>query len=77
MTDIPSFRSLTGAGIVGALWQCGDPRELCHALLSLATKPQPTIREAARAHFDAELSFTALGQKLLATYQDLLQRQQI
>jgi glycosyltransferase involved in cell wall biosynthesis len=77
VTDIPSFRSLTGDGIVGALWQCGDPRELCQALLSLASKPQPTIREAVRAHFDAELSCTALGRKLHAMYQDLLQRQQI
>jgi glycosyltransferase involved in cell wall biosynthesis len=77
VTDIPSFRTLTGAGMVGALWRCGDARALCHALLSLATKPQPTIREAARAHFDAELSFAALGQKLHAMYQDLLQRQQI
>jgi glycosyltransferase involved in cell wall biosynthesis len=77
VTDIPSFSSLTGAGTVGALWQCGDPRELCRALLSLTTKPQPMIREAARARFDAELSFTALGRKLRAMYEDLVQRQQI
>ena len=28
VTDIPSFRSLTAAGAVGALWPCGDARAL-------------------------------------------------
>jgi glycosyltransferase involved in cell wall biosynthesis len=77
VTDIPSFRTLTGGGNVGALWRCGDSREFCQALLSLATKPQPALRRATRAHFDAELSFSALGRKLYAMYEDLLQCQQV
>jgi hypothetical protein len=33
-------------------------------------------RTAVRAHFDAELSFEAVGRKLAAAYQDLLDRKQ-
>ncbi|HEY3658079.1 MAG TPA: glycosyltransferase family 4 protein [Steroidobacteraceae bacterium] len=75
VTDIPSFRSLTDAGTVGMLWPCGDARKLCAALVSIALRPKREIREAVRAHFDAELSFAALGRKLRATYEDLLQRE--
>ena len=71
VTDIPSFRALTG-GIVGRLWPCGDPRELTDALLSVAA--QPDLRRSVRAHFDAELSLAAVGRKLTAVYQDLLDR---
>ncbi|HXC10855.1 MAG TPA: glycosyltransferase family 4 protein [Steroidobacteraceae bacterium] len=70
VTDIPSFRSLTGEGAVGALWPCDEPDKLCTALLSLAEQPRQETRAAVRAHFDAELSFAALGRKLHAMYQD-------
>ena len=29
VTDIPSYRALTGEGRVGKLWPCGQPAELC------------------------------------------------
>ena len=74
VTDIPSFRSLTGAGAVGALWPCGDPRALCAALLSIAAHVSPAGRAAVRTHFEHELSFDALGSKLAAMYQDLIAR---
>jgi glycosyltransferase involved in cell wall biosynthesis len=73
ITDIPSFRALTAAGHVGALWPCGDPHKLCEALLSTAARPQEKMRVAVRAHFDAEVSFEAVGRKLVAAYEDLLQ----
>jgi glycosyltransferase involved in cell wall biosynthesis len=74
VTDIPSFRSLTGAGSVGMLWSCGEAHELSAALMSIASRPPREMRAAVRAHFDAQLSFAALGRKLLATYADLLHR---
>jgi glycosyltransferase involved in cell wall biosynthesis len=74
VTDIPSFRSLTGAAAVGALWPCGDPRALCAALLSIAAHVGPEARAAVRTHFERELSFDALGLKLAAMYQDLVAR---
>jgi glycosyltransferase involved in cell wall biosynthesis len=71
VTDIPSFRSLTGGGKVGALWKTGDARQLCARLLAVAAQPRAQLRAAARAHFDRELSFEAVGRKLAAAYHDL------
>jgi glycosyltransferase involved in cell wall biosynthesis len=75
ITDIPSFRSLTGAGEVGMLWPCGDAASLCAGLLETATRPQPQMRAAVRAHFESELSFEAVGLKLRSMYEDVHQRQ--
>jgi glycosyltransferase involved in cell wall biosynthesis len=75
VTDIPSFRSLTAAGAVGALWPCGDSRALCAALHSLALRVDRNMRAAVRAHFDRELSSAALGAKLSAMYADVIERQ--
>ena len=75
VTDIPSFRSLTGQGAIGRLWPCGDAQKLCEALLSIASESRPELRQLARRHFDAELSFDAVGQKLSAAYRHSLQRQ--
>lgn len=74
VTDIPSFRALTGAGAVGALWRCGDAAALCGALCSVARRTDVESRAAVRDHFQRELSFDALGQKLAAMYQDVVRR---
>jgi glycosyltransferase involved in cell wall biosynthesis len=71
VTDIASFRALTGAGSVGQLWPCADANALCAALIKLAAVGGPCARAAVRAHFDRELSFAAVGAKLAAMYQDL------
>lgn len=75
VTDIPSFRSLTGAGSVGALWPCDDSGALCQALLSIARRSGSGLRTAVRTHFERELSFNALGVKLGAMYEDVLARE--
>jgi glycosyltransferase involved in cell wall biosynthesis len=75
VTDIPSFRSLTGEGAVGALWPCGDSRALCEALAS--ARFDPPARAAVRAHFDRELSLGSLGRKLAAMYVDARERKQL
>ena len=72
VTNIPSFRALTGAGAVGMLWEPGNPRSLCAALLAL--RARAGLRTGVRAHFDRELSFGALGRKLAAAYGGLVQR---
>jgi glycosyltransferase involved in cell wall biosynthesis len=74
VTDIPSFRSLTGSGAVGALWPCGDARRLCEAIVAMSQRPEAQTRAAVRAHFDSELSIDALGRKLRSMYEDLLRR---
>ena len=72
VTDIPSFRALTGNGAVGQLWRTGDARSLCSALLRMSARAAPADRTAAREHFQRELSFEALGRKLTAVYADLV-----
>ncbi len=74
VTDIPSFRSLTGAGAVGHLWPCGDAQALGEALCTAAQSLSPGTRGAVRAHFERELSFGALGLKLAGMYEDILSR---
>jgi glycosyltransferase involved in cell wall biosynthesis len=74
VTDIPSFRSLTGAGAVGRLWPCGNSQALGEALRTAAESLSSATRGAVRAHFDRELSFGALGLKLAGMYEDVLSR---
>jgi glycosyltransferase involved in cell wall biosynthesis len=59
VTDIPSFRALLGDSQVGYLWPCGDAAGLADVLVAAAARgPAPT---QVRAHFDAALSFAAVG----------------
>jgi glycosyltransferase involved in cell wall biosynthesis len=74
VTDIPSFRALTGDGAVGQLWRAGDARSLCSALLRMRAHAAPADRAAVRAHFERELSFEALGRRLTAVYAELVAR---
>jgi glycosyltransferase involved in cell wall biosynthesis len=74
VTDIPSFRALTGGGAVGRLWPCGDAAALAEALQSLAGRTDPGMRAAVRAHFDRELSLEALGSKLANMYGDVVEQ---
>ena len=70
VTDIPAFRALTGSGRVGHLWPCGDAAQLAEALVDgAANRPSP---EQVRAHFDAALSFAALGRRWADAYAQVL-----
>jgi glycosyltransferase involved in cell wall biosynthesis len=73
VTDIPSFRALTGRGAVGRLWPCGDAAALAGALEDLWRRG-PAARPAVRAHFERELSFAAVGRKLAAMYAQVSER---
>ena len=72
VSDIPSFRALTGQGSVGELWPAGDAKALRASLLKAAARPHAETRQRVRAHFVRELSFEALGRKLAAAYGQLL-----
>lgn len=74
VTDIPSFRAITADGAVGQLWRAGSAPSLCSALLRMSAHAAPTDRAAARRHFEQELSFEALGRKLIAVYAELVAR---
>jgi glycosyltransferase involved in cell wall biosynthesis len=69
LTDIPAFRAVTGNGRIGHLWPCGDTARLAEALLRAATERAPP--EQVRAHFDATLSFGAVGRMWSNAYAQL------
>jgi glycosyltransferase involved in cell wall biosynthesis len=71
VTDIPSFRALTASGKVGALCHPGDAHGFANAFVSLANSDMDAARAKAIAYFNSELSFAALGRKLLAAYREL------
>ncbi|HET7358932.1 MAG TPA: glycosyltransferase family 4 protein [Rhodanobacteraceae bacterium] len=66
VTDIPAFRALTGHGHVGNLWPRGDAARLAEALVGAAARgPSP---QQVREHFDATLSFAAVGRQWAEAY---------
>ncbi|HUA80081.1 MAG TPA: glycosyltransferase family 4 protein [Dyella sp.] len=71
VTDIPSFRALTGNGRIGRLWPRGDAQKLSEALMSV-TRNRPNCKQI-RAHFDASLSFTAVGRQWAQAYVQVLE----
>ncbi|HET7204620.1 MAG TPA: glycosyltransferase family 4 protein [Steroidobacteraceae bacterium] len=72
VTDIPSFRVMTGRGAVGWLWPRGDAQRLCEAILAATSRPQAGQQAHVRRHFERELSFDAVGRKLNAAYARLI-----
>jgi len=71
VTDIPSFRFLTGGGAAGVLWTPGDPGALAAALLDAARRPLAASRAAVRAFFDETLSYAAIGRQAVGAYRRL------
>jgi hypothetical protein len=68
VTDIPSFRRITGGGAVGALFSAGDVHGMARALLRLAAQDQAALRTQATRHFEVNLTFDAVGRELRAAY---------
>jgi glycosyltransferase involved in cell wall biosynthesis len=71
VSDIPSFRELTGGGAVGALAPPGDAAAFSDALVRLAGLPREPLRAQALAHFRARLSFDIVGENLVEAYRAL------
>ena len=69
VTDIPSFRALTGNGRIGRLWPRGDAARLADALVDAASRPLSTVQ--VRAHFEATLSFAAVGRQWADAYAEV------
>ena len=68
VTDIPSFRRITGAGSMGALVPHGDSQAMADALVSWSARLDPVLRAQTRAHFERTLSFDAIGAQLCGVY---------
>jgi len=73
VTDIPSFRSITGGGAIGRLWRRGD----AHGLAEAVTSVHPRLddeRARVEAHFAAALSWSAVGRRARAVYETVVDR---
>lgn len=66
VTDIPAFRALTDNGAIGKLWSPGDPQRLADALADAWSNRMPPSQ--VRNHFDAHLSFAAVGRRWSDAY---------
>jgi glycosyltransferase involved in cell wall biosynthesis len=71
VTDIPSFRRITGEGAVGALFPPEDAAALSRLLVAWSERDRARLRQSARHHFESQLSFRALGEELRSTYEAL------
>jgi glycosyltransferase involved in cell wall biosynthesis len=69
VTDIPSFRSLTGDGSVGYLWTPGDHTSFSAGLLT-AVKQAPGRAKVLR-HFSARLSYASIGRAAAEAYEQV------
>lgn len=69
VTDIPSFRSLTGDGSVGYLWTPGDHTSFSAGLLT-AVRQSPS-RAKVLEHFAAHLSYASVGRAAARAYEHI------
>jgi len=71
VTDIPSFRAITGQGQCGALFRPDDAEALGSALARLGSVAPPDAamrRRAVAAYFKHALSWSAVGARAMASY---------
>jgi len=71
VTDIPSFRALTGGH--GRLWTPGDGDACAQALLDLAGRDHNTQRVAIRERYERALSWDAIGMRTVREYTGLIE----
>lgn len=74
VTDIPSFRAITGGGRLGRLWPIGDAAGLARALRELGSQDRAPLQAALARHFAQELSWDAVGRRALAIYRQVWER---
>ena len=68
VTDIPSFRRITGDGAFGALVPVQNADRLGRAVIQWSALERTALRRRARRHFEQSLSFPAVGRELRAVY---------
>lgn len=68
VTDIPSFRRITGEGRLGALFPPGDAAKLAVALGAMGALDLASRRAVVRAHFERHLSWSAVGRRAVEIY---------
>jgi glycosyltransferase involved in cell wall biosynthesis len=71
VTDILPFRAITAGGRIGALYSPGDPSTLAGAIRRVSEGDAHARRALVRAHFERELSWSAVGARALGAYQSV------
>lgn len=74
VTDIPSFRAITGDGTIGRHWAAGDAAACASALIRAARSDPGAARIRVRTHFDAHVSWSAVGAQACAIYERALEQ---
>ena len=75
VTDISTFRQITGNGSVGGLWRPGDPEALCLEISKVVDSTFHDITANAKkasTHFKKNLSYSVLTGRLLSIYEKTL-----
>jgi glycosyltransferase involved in cell wall biosynthesis len=72
VTDIPSMRRIIGDA--GSLTPVGDAVALAEAIVDWSSRDPTTLRSVARARFERELTFDAIGRDLRVVYETLAGR---
>lgn len=68
VTDIPSFRAITGNGAIGRLWRHGEPQGFAGAVVAASWRLQEE-RVRVLGHFAGRLTWSAVGQRARAIYE--------
>jgi glycosyltransferase involved in cell wall biosynthesis len=74
VTDIPSFRVITGRGAFGGLFPRGDSAALARIIMEWADRDREELRRGAREHFERSLSYAAVGTQLVHAYRSVAAR---
>lgn len=72
VTDIPSFRVITGAGAVGAVWPPGNAAALATALVRCTSADQRAASRQVRQRFASRLSWPVVGRQALGIYETVV-----
>jgi len=71
VTDIPSFRAITGRGAIGALWPPGDAAAFAHALAAVCANDLDAARAATVRHFQRTLGWPVIGRRAMDVYREV------
>jgi glycosyltransferase involved in cell wall biosynthesis len=71
VTNIAPFRKITGDGRIGVHWTPGHPASCAAALTSAVRRDLVFARDDVRAHFSREASWSAVGARARAVYEEV------
>ncbi len=77
VTNIPSFRAITGNGVLGKTWSPGDIEDCRRALVDAASTDFVAARRSILDYFERELSWVAVAGRARRAYEDVIARKRL